>query len=104
LVAPKGSGASVRRNFLAKSWINSSYAIFQDATGRAKERTLAIGIAIGSGYLFPTTLQQEVYSDLTGERGVLMGALAGVMEAQCDVLRLNGHIRRARPSTRRSRS
>ena len=91
MVAPKGSGASVRANFLAKSGINSSYAVFQDATGRAKERTLAIGIAIGSGYLFPTTFDQEVYSDLTGERGVLMGALAGVMEAQYDTLRKNGH-------------
>jgi ketol-acid reductoisomerase len=91
LVAPKGSGASVRSNYLAGSGINSSYAIFQDATGRAKERTLAIGIAIGSGYLFPTTFEEEVYSDLTGERGVLMGALAGMFEAQYDVLRENGH-------------
>ncbi|MBE3063531.1 MAG: ketol-acid reductoisomerase [Spirochaetes bacterium] len=91
LVAPKGSGASVRANFLARSGINSSYAVFQDATGRAVERTLALGIAIGSGYLFPTTFEQEVHSDLTGERGVLMGALAGIMEAQYDVLRENGH-------------
>lgn len=91
LVAPKGSGTSVRRNFLAGTGINSSYAIFQDATGRAKERTLAVGIAIGSGYLFPTSFEQEVFSDLTGERGVLMGALAGIMEAQYKVLRDNGH-------------
>jgi len=91
MVAPKGSGASVRTNFLAGSGINSSYAVFQDATGRATERTLAVGIAIGSGYLFPTTFEAEVYSDLTGERGILMGALAGVMEAQYDVLRANGH-------------
>jgi len=91
LVAPKGSGTSVRRNFLAGSGINSSYAIFQDYTGRAEERTLALGIGIGSGYLFPTTFEQEVYSDLTGERGVLMGALAGIMEAQYQVLRENGH-------------
>ena len=91
LVAPKGSGASVRANFLAKSGINSSYAVFQDHTGRALERTLAVGIAIGSGYLFPTTFEKEVYSDLTGERGVLMGAIAGIMEAQYDVLRENGH-------------
>jgi ketol-acid reductoisomerase len=91
LVAPKGSGTSVRRNFLAGSGINSSYAIFQDYTGRAEERTLALGIGIGSGYLFPTTFEAEVYSDLTGERGVLMGALAGIMEAQYDVLRENGH-------------
>ena len=91
LVAPKGSGASVRSNYLAGSGINSSYAVFQDVTGRAKERALAVGIAIGSGYLFPTTFEGEVYSDLTGERGVLMGALAGVFEAQYDVLRENGH-------------
>jgi ketol-acid reductoisomerase len=91
LVAPKGSGRNVRLNFLDGSGINSSYAIFQDATGRAKERTLAIGIAIGSGYLFPTTFEKEVHSDLTGERGVLMGALAGVMEAQYNLLRKHGH-------------
>jgi ketol-acid reductoisomerase len=91
LVAPKGSGRSVRKNFLEGSGINSSFAVHQDFTGRAKERTLATGIAIGSGYLFPTTFENEVYSDLTGERGVLMGCLAGVMEAQYQTLRKNGH-------------
>jgi ketol-acid reductoisomerase len=91
LVAPKGSGRTVRTNFLAGSGINSSMAVFQDHTGRAQERAIALGIAIGSGYLFPTTFQNEVYSDLTGERGVLMGCLAGVMEAQYNVLRKNGH-------------
>jgi len=91
LVAPKGSGTSVRRNFLAGSGINSSFAVFQDATGRALERCMAVGIAIGSGFLFPTTFENEVWSDLTGERGVLMGALAGVMEAQYDCLRRHGH-------------
>jgi ketol-acid reductoisomerase len=91
MVAPKGSGTSVRRNFLSGAGINSSYAVEQDATGRAAERCLAVGIGIGSGYLFPTSFEHEVYSDLTGERGVLMGALAGVMEAQYDVLRMHGH-------------
>ncbi len=91
LVAPKGSGTTVRSNFLEGKGINASYAIFQDFTGRAKERTLALGIAIGSGYLFPTTFEKEVYSDLTGERGVLMGCLAGVMEAQYAILRKHGH-------------
>ncbi|MFP4012789.1 MAG: ketol-acid reductoisomerase [Chitinispirillaceae bacterium] len=91
LVAPKGSGTSVRRNFLSGAGINSSYAVFQDYTGNAEERCIALGIGIGSGYLFPTTFEQEVYSDLTGERGVLMGALAGIMEAQYQVLRKNGH-------------
>lgn len=91
LVAPKGSGTSVRRNYLAGVGVNSSYAVFQDFTGNATERCLAVGIALGSGYLFPTTFEMEVYSDLTGERGILMGALAGVMEAQYEVLRANGH-------------
>jgi ketol-acid reductoisomerase len=91
LVAPKGSGTSVRRNFLAGSGINASYAIHQDATGRAFDRTIALGIAIGAGYLFPTTFEAEVHSDLTGERGILIGALSGVMEAQYNVLRKNGH-------------
>ena len=91
LVAPKGSGRSVRLNFLDGSGINASFAIHQDATGRAKERAIALGIAIGAGYLFPTTFENEVYSDLTGERGISMGALAGVMEAQYNVLRKHGH-------------
>ena len=91
LVAPKGSGTSVRRNFLAGSGINASYAVHQDATGKAHDRAVALGIAIGAGYLFPTTFEKEVYSDLTGERGILIGALSGVMEAQYNVLRKNGH-------------
>jgi ketol-acid reductoisomerase len=91
MVAPKGSGLNVRRNFLSGAGINSSFAVGQDYTGRARERCLALGIGIGSGYLFPTTFANEVHSDLTGERGVLMGALAGIMQAQYDVLRRHGH-------------
>ncbi len=91
MVAPKGSGTSLRRNFLSGAGINSSFAVFQDATGRARERCIALGIAIGSGYLFPTTFENEVHSDLVGERGVLMGAIAGIMEAQYDTLRAHGH-------------
>lgn len=91
MVAPKGSGLNVRRNFLNGAGINSSFAVYQDATGRAEERCKAIGIAVGSGFLFPTTFRKEVSSDLVGERGVLMGALAGMMEAQYETLRANGH-------------
>ncbi|MFP4382366.1 MAG: ketol-acid reductoisomerase [Candidatus Sumerlaeia bacterium] len=91
LVAPKGSGLNVRRNFLSGAGINSSYGVFQDFTGKAVNRAIAVGIGIGSGYLFPTTFENETNSDLTGERGVLMGALAGIMEAQYDVLREGGH-------------
>jgi ketol-acid reductoisomerase len=91
LVAPKGSGTSVRRNFVDGSGINCSFAVFQDATGKAMDRAKAMGIAIGAGYLFPTTFEKEVYSDLTGERGTLMGALAGILEAQYATLREHGH-------------
>ena len=91
LVAPKGSGTSLRSMFLEGRGLNSSYAIFQDATGKAFDRTIALGIAIGSGYLFETTFQREVYSDLTGERGTLMGAIQGILQAQYEVLRENGH-------------
>jgi ketol-acid reductoisomerase len=91
LVAPKGSGTSLRRLFVAGKGLNSSYAIFQDATGRAFERVVALGIGIGSGYLFETNFKNEVYSDLTGERGILMGALAGLIEAQYNTLRAHGH-------------
>ncbi len=91
MVAPKGSGTSLRRNFLSGAGINASFAVVQDATGVPRERCIALGIAIGAGYLFPTTFKKEVYSDLTGERGVLMGAIAGMMEAQYEVLRKHGH-------------
>ncbi len=91
LVAPKGTGTSLRKLFLSQQGINSSYAVFQDATGRAQEKALALGIAIGSGYLFETTFRKEVCSDLTGERGVLMGAIAGLLEAQYYILRERGH-------------
>jgi ketol-acid reductoisomerase len=91
LVAPKGSGTSLRRLFLEGKGLNSSYAIFHDATGRAKERVVSLGIGVGSGYLFETDFKKEVLSDLTGERGILMGALAGVFEAQFNCLRKHGH-------------
>ncbi|MCD8172741.1 MAG: ketol-acid reductoisomerase [Alistipes sp.] len=91
LVAPKGSGTSLRRLFLEGRGLNSSYAIFQDATGRAFERVITLGIGVGSGYLFETDFKREVYSDLTGERGTLMGCIQGIFAAQYQVLRDNGH-------------
>ena len=91
LIAPKGSGTSLRRMFLQGRGLNSSYAVFQDATGRAFERGVALGSGVGSGYLFETDFKREVYSDLTGERGTLMGAIQGIFAAQYETLRANGH-------------
>ncbi len=77
MVAPKGSGTSLRRLFFEGRGLNSSYAIAQDATGKAYDRVVSLGIGVGSGYLFETDFRREVYSDLTGERGTLMGAIQG---------------------------
>jgi len=91
LVAPKGSGTSLRRLFVEGKGLNSSFAVHQDYTGKAREKAIALGIGVGSGYLFETTFKNEVYSDLTGERGTLMGAIQGIFAAQYDILRKNGH-------------
>ena len=91
MVAPKGSGTSLRTMFLEGRGLNSSYAVYQDATGKAFDKTIALGIGIGSGYLFETTFIREATSDLTGERGSLMGAIQGLLLAQYEVLRENGH-------------
>ena len=91
MVAPKGSGTSLRTMFLEGRGLNCSYAVYQDASGKATERTLAFGIGIGAGYMFETTFQREATSDLTGERGSLMGAIQGLLLAQYEVLRENGH-------------
>ena len=91
LVAPKGSGTSLRTMFREGRGLNCSYAVYQDASGKAEEKTLAFGIGIGAGYLFQTTFEREAISDLTGERGSLMGAIQGLLLAQYEVLRENGH-------------
>jgi ketol-acid reductoisomerase len=91
LVAPKGSGRTVRSLFKSGKGINSSIAVWQDVTGKAKEKAIALGVAVGSGYLYETTFQKEVYSDLVGERGSLMGGIHGMFLAQYEVLRERGH-------------
>ncbi|KAG0046710.1 Bifunctional acetohydroxyacid reductoisomerase [Linnemannia elongata] len=91
LVAPKGSGTTVRNLFLEGRGINGSVAVYQDVSGKAKERAIALGFGVGTGYLYETTFKQEVYSDLYGERGVLMGAIQGLFLAQYEVLRAHGH-------------
>jgi ketol-acid reductoisomerase len=65
--------------------------VFQDVTGEALERAVALGVAVGSGYLYKTTFKKEVYSDLYGERGCLMGGIHGMFLAQYEVLRERGH-------------
>ena len=91
MVAPKGPGIFVRRNFLEGKHVNASWAVHQDSTGNAEETCLALGFGIGCNNLFETTFKKEVYSDLVGERSVLMGMMQGAFLAQYDVLREKGH-------------
>jgi ketol-acid reductoisomerase len=91
LCAPKGSGTTVRSLFLEGRGINASVAVHQDVSGKAEERAFALGVAAGCGYMYPTTFEREVLSDLVGERGILMGAIQGAFAAQYKVLRENGH-------------
>ena len=91
MVAPKGSGTSLRTMFLEGRGLNSSYAVYQDHSGNATDKVLALGVGIGSGYLFKTDFKREATSDLTGERGSLMGAVQGLFLAQYETLREHGH-------------
>src|SRR5574344_1971160 len=91
MVAPKGSGTSLRTMFQEGRGLNCSYAVYQDASGKAEEKTIAFGIGIGAGDLFKTTFQREATPDLIGERGSLMGAIQGLLLAQYEVLREHGH-------------
>ena len=91
LVAPKGAAITVRNAFLEGKGINVSYAIDQDYTGHAKDTCLALAFGIGASNAFETTFKKEVYSDLTGERCVLMGLIQGAFKAQYELLREKGH-------------
>jgi ketol-acid reductoisomerase len=91
LVAPKGPGGMLRRKFLDGNGMFSSFAVHQNYSGNAFEKALALSFGIGSGNVFETTFKKEVYSDLTGERSVLMGLIQGAFKAQYDILRSKGH-------------
>lgn len=71
LCAPKGSGVTVRTMFKEGRGINASIAVWQDTSGKAQEKAAALGVGIGAGYMYQTTFEKEVYSDLFGERGVV---------------------------------
>lgn len=85
-VCPKGMGPSVRRLYVQGAevngaGINSSFAVHQDIDGKATDYALAWAIALGSPYCFQTTLESEYKSDIFGERGILLGAVHGIVEA-----------------------
>ncbi len=85
-VCPKGMGPSVRRLYeqgkeINGAGINSSFAIYRDITGKATDYALGWAIAIGSPAIFHTTLESEYKSDIFGERGILLGAIHGIVES-----------------------
>ncbi|MFZ9035423.1 MAG: ketol-acid reductoisomerase [Francisellaceae bacterium] len=84
-MCPKGMGASVRRLYeqgkeVNGAGINSSIAVYQDINGKATDYALAWAIACGAPFVFPTTMEMEYRSDIFGERGVLLGAVHGIVE------------------------
>lgn len=84
-VCPKGMGPSVRRLYeQGKSkkgaGINASFAVHQDASGKATDIALAWAVAIGSPFVFKTTMEEEYKSDIYGERGILLGAVHAIVE------------------------
>lgn len=85
-VCPKGMGPSVRRLYeqgkeVNGAGINSSFAVHQDVSGRATEIALGWGVAVGSPFMFETSLRSEYCSDIYGERGILLGAVHGIVES-----------------------
>eukprot|EP00252_Welwitschia_mirabilis_P014102 TRINITY_DN3113_c0_g1_i1.p1 TRINITY_DN3113_c0_g1~~TRINITY_DN3113_c0_g1_i1.p1 ORF type:complete len:595 (+),score=119.56 TRINITY_DN3113_c0_g1_i1:184-1968(+) len=85
-VCPKGMGPSVRRLYVQGkeingAGINSSFAVHQDVDGRATDVALGWSVALGSPFTFATTLEDEYRSDIFGERGILLGAVHGIVEA-----------------------
>lgn len=91
MVSPKGSGLTLRDKYLNGLGLNSSFAIEQNYTDNAFSKTLSLAFGIGSKQAFETTFKKEVYSDLVGERCVLMGLIQGVFMAQYKLLRNKGH-------------
>jgi ketol-acid reductoisomerase len=92
-VCPKGMGPSLRRLYeqgRRSGGINASVAVEQDVTGRATDRALAWSIGLGTPCSFATTLESEFRSDLFGERGVLLGAVHGIVESLYRYLRSRG--------------
>jgi len=61
--------------------INSSFAIHQDVDGRATDIALGWSVALGSPWTFQTTMESEYKSDIFGERGILLGAVHGIVES-----------------------
>ena len=85
-VCPKGMGPSVRRLYVQGkeingAGINTSFAVEQDIDGRATDQALGWAVAVGAPYVFMTTLGNEYRSDIFGERGILLGAVHGIVEA-----------------------
>jgi ketol-acid reductoisomerase len=84
-VCPKGMGPSVRRLYVQGkevngAGINASFAVHQDVDGKATDYALGWSVALGSPYTFQTTLESEYKSDIYGERGILLGAVHGIIE------------------------
>lgn len=88
MIAPKGPGHTVRSQYVEGKGVPSLIAVYQDASGKAKDYALAYACGIGAGRagILETTFKEETETDLFGEQAVLCGGVCELMKAGFDTL------------------
>jgi ketol-acid reductoisomerase len=93
MVAPKGPGHLVRSTYAAGQGVPCLFAVHQDATGRARERTMAYARGIGGtrAGVLETTFKEETETDLFGEQAVLCGGVSSLVKTGFETLVESGY-------------
>ncbi|MEB3248147.1 MAG: ketol-acid reductoisomerase [Microcystaceae cyanobacterium] len=88
MVAPKGPGHLVRRTYEQGQGVPALFAVYQDASGQARDRAMAYAKGIGGtrAGILETTFREETETDLFGEQVVLCGGLTALIKAGFDTL------------------
>ncbi|MBD1843551.1 ketol-acid reductoisomerase [Cyanobacteria bacterium FACHB-63] len=88
MVAPKGPGHLVRRTYQQGQGVPALFAVYQDATGQARDRAMAYAKGIGGtrAGILETTFREETETDLFGEQVVLCGGLSALIKAGFETL------------------
>ena len=88
MIAPKGPGHTVRSQYVEGRGVPSLIAVYQDASGKAKDYALAYASGIGAGRagILETTFKEETETDLFGEQAVLCGGVTELMKAGFETL------------------
>jgi ketol-acid reductoisomerase len=93
MVAPKGPGHLVRRTYEQGQGVPALFAVYQDASGQARDRAMAYAKGIGGtrGGILETTFREETETDLFGEQAVLCGGLSALIKAGFETLVAAGY-------------